>query len=871
MKRMLVNATQPEELRVAMVDGQSIYDLDIEPATREQTKANIYKGRITRVEPSLEAAFVDYGAARHGFLPLKEISRSYFSNSPEGNERPKIKDVLKEGQQVIVQVEKEERGNKGAALTTFISLAGRFLVLMPNNPRAGGVSRRIEGEDRDEVRDAIRELNVPDGMGMIIRTAGVGRSAEELQWDLDCLSKLWEAIDDAAKTRDASFLIYQESRLIIRALRDYYNADVGEILVDTDLIYREAHEFMSLVMPQHLSKLKRYEDEVPLFSRFQIESQIQSAYQREVSLPSGGSIVIDHTEALTAIDINSARATKGADIEDTALNTNLEAASEIGRQLRLRDSGGLIVIDFIDMNQQRNQRAVEDRLRGAVRSDRARIQITKISRFGLLEMSRQRLRASLGESSHMVCPRCSGQGTIRTVESLALAAMRLMEEEAMKDNTGRVIAQVPVAVATFLLNEKRAVLSEVESRCGVQMLIVPNKNLVTPHMQIERQRENELDDNIVSHELPTNASVNVTQTKTDKPAPRAEVAAVQSITPNTPPPAPAVKKVPSVGLFAFLVDFFKNIFGGKKKPPQRRNGRNAPQQRRGNNNQRRNNTNQRRSASGNTNTRSGNRQQNNNNPRSRNTNNSGNSDNPEKSANNRNSNRRNNSRTNTPRDTKTDNPATQKTASNRNAETKPNTDNNTQPKTDNNRPAVSGNTASDNASNSETGNNTARRSRRGGRRRRRPNQDGENTNNNNVENTTNTAVAANANLGDIEISPMPINTPESAAQSTPRTAEPPAAEKPRQPRPRKPAAEKTADKTTEPTPKAAKVEVEKAPPKPPKQPKPEPAVAPATQQADKPKPAAPKPKPAAAPAKPEAKPKSNNTNNSDTGNRTPFF
>ncbi len=491
MKRMLINATQPEELRVAIVDGQHLYDIDIETPSREQKKSNIYKGRITRVEPSLEAAFVEYGGERHGFLPLKEISRKYFQ--PGVNpDKAGIRELVREGTEIVVQVDKEERGTKGAALTTFISLAGRYMVMMPDNPRAGGVSRRIEGEDRQALKDALDELNVPDDVGLIVRTAGVGREAEELQWDLDYLTQLWQAIDSAAQSRSAPFLIYQESKLIIRALRDYLRSDIGEILIDQPDIFNDAREFMQQVMPQSLRKLKLYEDSTPLFSRYQIETQIESAHERQVRLPSGGAVVIDHTEALTAIDINSARATKGSDIEETALNTNLEAADEIARQMRLRDLGGLIVIDFIDMSSTRAQRAVEDRLRDALRHDRARVQVARISRFGLLEMSRQRLRPSLGESTHVVCPRCSGHGTIRSVESLSLSILRLVEEQAMKDNTGQVLLQVPTDISNFLLNEKRHALVEIEARNKAPVLVVADVNLQTPHFRIERIRANEL-------------------------------------------------------------------------------------------------------------------------------------------------------------------------------------------------------------------------------------------------------------------------------------------------------------------------------------------------------------------------------------------
>ncbi len=495
MKRMLINATQSEELRVAIVEGQRLLDLDIEVPAREQKKANIYKGKITRVEPSLEAAFVDFGSTRHGFLPLKEVSRDYFRKSDEGEsqgDRPNIKDVLEEGQEILIQVDKEERGSKGAALTTLISLAGRFLVLMPNNARAGGVSRRIEGEDRDEIRRALSEFNVPEGMGLIVRTAGVGRSQEELQWDLDYLVQIWEAISKAKASAAPPALIYQESNVIIRALRDYLRSDIGEILIDDQKIFDQAHEFMQQVMPYNLNKLKLYRDRVPLFNRFQIESQIESAFRREVRLPSGGALVIDHTEALVAIDINSSRATKGSDIEETALNTNLEAADEISRQLRLRDMGGLVVIDFIDMLAQRNQRDVESRLREALKADRARVQVGRISRFGLMEMSRQRLRPSLGESSQEVCPRCSGEGRIRGIESMALAVLRLAEEEAMKEKTRRIVVQLPVEVATFLLNEKRESIAAIESRNKVGLVLVPNRHLDTPDYEIRRIRDDEI-------------------------------------------------------------------------------------------------------------------------------------------------------------------------------------------------------------------------------------------------------------------------------------------------------------------------------------------------------------------------------------------
>lgn len=540
MKRMLINATQPEELRVALVDGQALYDLDIETPARERKKANIYKGKITRVEPSLEAAFVQYGAERHGFLPFKEISREYFQGEDIDPAKASIGDVIKEGQEVVIQVEKEERGNKGAALTTFISLAGRYLVLMPNNPRAGGVSRRIEGPERNEIRDALKALDIPEGMGLIVRTAGVGRGTEELQWDLDYLLNLWSAVQKAAQTRSAPFLIYQESNVIIRALRDYLRSDIGEILIDDREVFERAREFVEQVMPHNLQKLKFYDDRVPLFSRYQIESQIESAFQREVRLPSGGVIVIDHTEALISIDINSARATKGADIEETALKTNLEAADEIARQLRLRDLGGLIVIDFIDMGPNRNQREVENRLRDAVKVDRARVQMGRISRFGLLEMSRQRLRSSLGESTLEICSRCSGQGTIRSVESLALSVLRILEEEAMKDKTGKVLAQLPVDVATFLLNEKRGIIGTIEERNAIEIILIPNRHLETPHYELQRIRSDETPEESTSYRMATiEAEPNQAETLLTAERPRTEKPAVSGVAPATPAPTPA--------------------------------------------------------------------------------------------------------------------------------------------------------------------------------------------------------------------------------------------------------------------------------------------------------------------------------------------
>jgi len=594
MKRMLINATQAEELRVAMVDGQRLYDLDIEVPSKEQKKANIYKGRITRVEQSLEAAFVDYGQERHGFLPLKEISREYFRpefrDAPEG--KFSMKEAVPEGIEIVVQVEKEERGNKGAALTTFISLAGRFLVLMPNNPRAGGVSRRAEGDDRDEMREVMADLKVPDNMGMIVRTAGVGRTVEELQWDLDYLMQIWTGVDAAAKARPAPFLIYQESNLFIRALRDYLRNDIGEILIDDAETYDLAHEFVSKVMPHNIGKLKAYSDRIPLFTRYQIESQIETAFRRDVRLPSGGAMVVDHTEALVSIDINSARATRGSDIEETALNTNLEAADEIARQLRLRDMGGLIVIDFIDMSASRNQKAVEDRLRDATRNDRARIQIGKLSRFGLLEMSRQRLRPALTESSQIVCPRCRGEGRIRGVESLALAVLRLIEEESMKERTARVVAQVPVEVATYLLNEKRAPIVSIEKRTDVQVVIVANQHMDTPDYEIRRVRDDEIKN-------PQNSqhSFRMTTVVTDEAAKKyiedpgkapTEQAAVSRVLPATAVPTPvAAPAAPTAAAPAaqgpgFFVRLWRSMFGtgGASAPAPRREGERGREPRR---------------------------------------------------------------------------------------------------------------------------------------------------------------------------------------------------------------------------------------------------------------------------------------------------
>jgi ribonuclease E len=535
MKRILINAIHEEELRVAMVDGQRLFDLDIDTPTREQKKGNIYKGKITRVEPSLEAVFVEYGSERQGFLPLKEIAKSYFKNVEGGESggRINVQDVLSVGQELVIQIEKEERGNKGAALTTFISLAGRYLVLMPNSPRAGGISRRIEGDERSELQEALRSLEVPEGMGMIVRTAGVGKQAEELQWDLEYLVQLWTAIDKATQERSAPFLVYQESNIIIRALRDYLRKDIGEILVDSPEVYQTGYDFMRMVMPHELSKFKLYQDKVPLFTRYQIESQIETAFRHEVRLPSGGALVIDPTEALISIDVNSARANKGGDIEETAFNTNLEAAEEIARQLRLRDLGGLVVIDFIDMGPSRHQREVENRLRDHLKVDRARVQVGRISRFGLLEMSRQRIRPSLGDAHQEVCPRCAGLGHVRGVQSLGLAVLRLLEEESNKDNVTQLIIQLPVPVATFMLNEKRVQLDAIERRHDVKLLLIPNPHLETPHYDIERIKDgNERSE--VSHHLMVTPETETPDALKDKPA--IEQPAVTGVSPAAPAP-----------------------------------------------------------------------------------------------------------------------------------------------------------------------------------------------------------------------------------------------------------------------------------------------------------------------------------------------
>ncbi|MGB1060498.1 MAG: ribonuclease E, partial [Ketobacter sp.] len=599
MKRMLINATHSEELRVALVDGQRLYDLDIEHRTREQKKSNIYKGRITRIEPSLEAAFVDFGSERHGFLPLKEISREYFVKNPKDIQgRFTIKDVIKEGQEVILQVGKEERGNKGAALSTFISLAGRYLVLMPNNPRAGGISRRIDGDDRAALREVMNALNIPQDMGVIIRTAGIGRSVEELQWDLDYLLTLWSSITEASDKRPAPFLIYQESNVIIRAVRDYLRQDIGEVLIDTAEVHQEALTFVRQVMPQYESKIKLYTDNIPLFNRYQIESQIETAFEREVKLPSGGSIVIDPTEALVSIDINSSKATKGADIEETALMTNLEAADEIARQLRLRDIGGLIVVDFIDMNANRNQREVENRMRDALELDRARVQVGRISRFGLMELSRQRLRPSLGETSGHICPRCSGVGFIRDLHSLSLNIMRLIEEEALKENSSEIHAKVPVNVATYLLNEKRDNIVEIEGRNKVRVLVLPSPNLETPHFEVSRFRNDQVEgEGTTSYDL-IDAADEVEETLLapgESPIHRQEQAAVQMIQPNTPAPTPIVKKDPSFfsRLFAWFIQLFSSNEEQETTQQQPKRGQANNRNQRGNRDQRGGNRNPR--------------------------------------------------------------------------------------------------------------------------------------------------------------------------------------------------------------------------------------------------------------------------------------
>ncbi|MDO6446933.1 ribonuclease E [Colwellia sp. 1_MG-2023] len=604
MKRMLINATQSEELRVALVDGQQLYDLDIESPGHEQKKANIYKAKITRIEPSLEAAFVDYGAERHGFLPMKEIAREYFPKGYTFQGRPNIKDVLKEGQEVIVQIDKEERGQKGAALTTFISLAGSYLVLMPNNPRAGGISRRIEGDERTDLKASLNKLSLPKGMGLIVRTAGVGKDYDELEWDLNLLLDYWQRIETASQSRPAPFLIHQESNVIVRAIRDYLRRDIGEVLIDRPKTYESVKQRIEVMRPDFLSKIKLYDNDVPLFTHYQIETQIESAFQREVRLPSGGSIVIDPTEAMTSIDINSARATKGSDIEETAFNTNLEAADEIARQLRLRDLGGLVVIDFIDMTPVRHQREVENRMRDAVKPDRARIQLGRISRFGLLEMSRQRLRPSIGETSQGVCPRCNGTGHVRGVESLALSVLRLMEEEAIKDNTQQVQAQVPVPVATYLLNEKRRSVFHVEKHHGVRVLIIPNPNMDTPQYEVVRVRKDEsVEEASYLVKVQEATAEEAVMPKFDHTAVKKDEPLLQGM--SAPKQAPTTQKaevkkeaVKSEGLFAGLTKWLKSIFTEEvkedkpkaKKSNEQNKGRNQERRpQRNRNSQRRNN------------------------------------------------------------------------------------------------------------------------------------------------------------------------------------------------------------------------------------------------------------------------------------------
>mgnify|MGYP006277505627 CR=1 FL=1 len=574
MKRMLFNATQQEELRVAIVDGQKLIDIDIETAGREQRKSNIYKGVITRIEPSLEACFVNYGEERHGFLPFKEVARSYFREGVDVRSAS-IREALREGQEIVVQVEKEERGNKGAALTSFVSLAGRYLVLMPNNPRGGGVSRRVEGEDRQELRETMDKLDLPQGMSVIARTAGIGRTVDELQWDLNYLMQLWNAIDGASKSAPGAFLIYQESSLVIRAIRDYFQPDIGEILIDTDDIHEQAQQFMSHVMPDMVPRVKRYRDDVPLFSRFQIEHQIETAYSRTVPLPSGGAIVVDHTEALVSIDVNSARATRGSDIETTAFNTNLEAAEEVARQLRLRDLGGLIVIDFIDMESAKNQREIENRLKDALHYDRARVQMGKISRFGLMELSRQRLRPSLSEGSHVTCPRCNGTGHIRDTDSSALQVLRIIQEEAMKENSAAIHVQVPVDVAAFLLNEKRGEILKIETRHRVTVILIPNKHLETPHYKLERIKHDDprLDDLQASYRMAEEVDTDIgySKRKAEETKPRQE-AVVKSITPDRPAPIverkaePVASAADSVAAEGFLSRLF-GLFRKKSSAP----------------------------------------------------------------------------------------------------------------------------------------------------------------------------------------------------------------------------------------------------------------------------------------------------------------
>ena len=572
MKRMLINASHSEEVRVAMVDGQNLYDLDIENRTRQQVKSNIYKGKISRIEPSLEAAFVDYGAERHGFLPMKEISRTYFKKGAAPSSRIKIQEVMVEGQEVIVQVEKEERGNKGAALTTFISLAGRYLVLMPNNPRAGGISRRIEGDDRTELREAMKGLSIPSGMGIIVRTAGVGRGTEELQWDCNYLLQLWKTINEESQKASAPHFLFQESNVIVRAIRDYLRQDVGEVIVDNEEAYALASAFIGTVMPDFKSKVKYYNEEIPLFNRYQVEAQIETAFQREVKLASGGSIVIDVTEALVSIDINSSRATKGGDIEETAFSTNKQAAEEIARQLRLRDVGGLIVIDFIDMLNTKHQREIELKMRQALEIDRARVQVGKISRFGLLEMSRQRLRPSLEETMSRTCPRCMGQGTIRGTRSLALSILRLIEDEAQKESSREIRVVVPVSIATFLLNEKRNEISNIENRNSIEVTILPDVNLETPHFTVNRIRNQDDEKSEFSHELLENLSKVTDETDisiegpNDLPKP-----AVKTLIPNTPAPINKHKKIATDTSPGIVKRLWSSVFGTTSAEPTKEN------------------------------------------------------------------------------------------------------------------------------------------------------------------------------------------------------------------------------------------------------------------------------------------------------------
>jgi len=573
MKRMLINATQSEERRLAIVDGQKLLDYEIEIEGREQRKGNIYKAVVTRVEPSLEACFVDYGEERHGFLPFKEISRQHFAEGV-APAQARIQEVIKEGQELIVQVEKEERGNKGAALTTFISLAGRYVVLMPNNPRGGGVSRRIEGEERAELKEAMDQLDYPRGMSIIARTAGIGRAPSELQWDLNYLLKLWDAIDGAALANKGAFLIYQESSLVIRAIRDYFNADIGDILIDTDDIYDQARQFMAHVMPEHAARVKRYRDDAPLFSRFQIEHQIESAYARTVSLPSGGSIVIDHTEALVSVDVNSARAIRGGDIEETATRTNLEAADEVARQMRLRDLGGLIVIDFIDMEESRNRRDVENRLRDALRQDRARVQFGPISKFGLLEMSRQRLKPSLSEGAHIRCPLCDGTGHVRDTEGFSLQMLRMIQEESMKDNTAAVHCQVPVEVASFLLNEKRNEITQIELKQRVSVMLIPNKTLATPHYRLERLKSDDPRLELLqsSYQLAEEVEDHTPHMRRSQEPTNRQTPVIKGVLPDAPAPLPPVAPVakaaqqPAVAEQGFVA-WLKSLFGFASTPP----------------------------------------------------------------------------------------------------------------------------------------------------------------------------------------------------------------------------------------------------------------------------------------------------------------